>query len=57
MKIKLFQGVNVSELEKEVNAFLIEKDIVDIRWSTKAVKTSYDKNEYTLINSVIIIYK
>lgn len=57
MKIKLFQGVNVSELEKEVNTFLIEKDIVDIRWSTKAVKTSYDKNEYTLINSVIIIYK
>ena len=30
MKIKLFQGVNVSELEKEVNAFLIEKDIVDM---------------------------
>lgn len=57
MKIKLFQGVNVSELEKEVNAFLIEKDIVDIRWSTKAVKTSYDKNEYTLINSVMVMYK
>lgn len=57
MKIKLFQGVNVSELEKEVNAFLIEKDIIDIRWSTKAVKTSYDKNEYTLVNSVMIMYK
>ena len=57
MKIKLFQGVNVSELEKEVNAFLIEKDIVDIRWSTKAVKTSYDKNEYTLINSIMVMYK
>lgn len=57
MKIKLFQGINVSELEKEVNAFLIEKDIVDIRWSTKAVKTSYDKNEYTLINSVMVMYK
>ena len=57
MKIKLFQGVNVSELEKEVNAFLIEKDIVDIRWRTKAVKTSYDKNEYTLINSVMVMYK
>ena len=57
MKIKLFQGVNVSELEKEVNAFLIEKDIVDIRWSTKVVKTSYDKNEYTLINSVMVMYK
>lgn len=57
MKIKLFQGVNVSELEKEVNAFLIEKDIVDIRWSAKAVKTSYDKNEYTLVNSVMIMYK
>ena len=57
MKIKLFQGVNVSELEKEVNAFLIEKDIVDIRWSTKAVKTSYDKNENTLINSVMVMYK
>ena len=57
MKIKLFQGVNAGEIEKEVNAFLIEKDIVDIRWSTKAVKTSYDKNEYTLINSVMIMYK
>lgn len=57
MKIKLFQGINVSELEKEVNAFLIEKDIVDIRWSTKALKTSYDKNEYTLINSVMVMYK
>ena len=57
MKIKLFQGVNVSELEKEVNAFLIEKDIVDVRWSTKTVKTSYDKNEYTLINSIMVMYK
>lgn len=57
MKIKLFQSVNVGELEKEVNAFLTERDVVDIRWSTKAVKTSYDKNEYTLINSVMIMYK
>ena len=57
MKIKLFQGVNVDSLEKEVNAFLIDKDIVDVRWSTKAVKTKKKKNEYTLINSVMIMYK
>lgn len=57
MKIKLFHGVKVEDLEKAVNDFLIDREVVDIVWKTDAVKTSYDKNEYTMVDSVLVMYK
>lgn len=56
MKIKVFHGYNVKELEEQVNAFLVDRDVIDIRYNTDLCKTSYDKNESVVVDSILVLY-
>lgn len=56
MKIKVFHGYNVKELEEKINAFLVDRDVIDIRYNTDLCKTSYDKNESVVVDSIMVLY-
>lgn len=50
MKIKIFTGTNTEALEKRVNEFLKDKNVIDIKYQ------SYFDNRF-IYDSVLVIYK
>ena len=60
MKIKIFNGFNIKELENEVNEFIKDKIIHDIKTTTIFCQTTFNRDGIPLkaeiINTITVMY-
>lgn len=60
MKIKIFSKKDALELEKEVNSFMEERVVMDVKYQSMYVTTKYNGNgipiEGKIIDRAMVIY-
>lgn len=61
MKIKLFSGTSKEKIEQDVNQFIRDKIVIDIRYSSHYIPNSFGKNgnpvKTICVDRVLVIYK
>lgn len=53
MKVKIFVGSNIKSLEGEINEFIKDKPVIDIKYQSMGLATRYNA---TGIPSNVVIY-
>ena len=53
MKVKIFVGNNVKSMEDEINEFIKDKSVIDIKYQSMSLITRYNA---TGIPSKVVIY-
>lgn len=60
MKVKIFSGTDIGKLEKEVNSFMEERVVMDVKYQSMYVTTQYNGNgipiEGKIIDRAMVIY-
>ena len=61
MKIKLFSGTSKEKIEQDVNQFIQDKIVINIRYSSHCIPNSFDKNGNPAIticvDRVLVVYE
>ena len=61
MKIKLFSGTSKEKIEQDVNQFIRDKEVFDIKYSSHYIPNSFGKNgnpvKTICVDRVLVIYK
>lgn len=53
MKVKIFVGINIKSMEDEINEFIKDKPVVDIKYQSMGLATRYNA---TGIPTNVVIY-
>lgn len=60
MKVKIFSGTDIVELEKEVNSFMEERVVMDVKYQSMYVTTQYNGDgipiEGKILDRAMVIY-
>lgn len=60
MKVKFFSGTDIGELEKEVNSFMEERVVMDVKYQSMYVTTRYNGDgipiEGKILERAMVIY-
>lgn len=60
MKVKIFSGTDMGKLEKEVNSFMEERVVMDVKYQSMYVTTKYNGDgipiEGKIIDRAMVIY-
>ena len=60
MKVKFFSRTDIGELEKEVNSFIEERVVMDVKYQSMYVATKYNGDgipiEGKIIDRAMVIY-
>ena len=61
MKIKLFSGTSIEKIEQDVNQFIRNKEVIDIKYSSYYVPKEFGMNgnpvKMICVDRVLVIYK
>lgn len=61
MKIKLFSGTSKEKIEQNVNQFIQDKIVIDIKYSSHYISNSFDKNgnpvKTICVDRVLVVYE
>lgn len=53
MKVKIFVGINIKSMEDEINEFIKDKPVVDIKYQSMGLATRYNA---TGIPTNVVVY-
>lgn len=53
MKVKIFSGEDIGELEKEVNSFMEERVVLDVKYQSMYVTTQYNGDGIPITGKII----
>ena len=53
MKVKIFKGFHAEHLEKNINDFISDKDVIDIKQSTMESETAIGGKSYCIVVTVM----
>lgn len=53
MKVKIFVGINIKSMEDEINEFIKDKPVIDIKYQSMGLATRYNA---TGIPTNIVVY-
>lgn len=53
MKVKIFSGADIGELEKEVNSFMEERVVLDVKYQSVYVTTQYNGDGIPITGKII----
>lgn len=60
MKVKFFSRTDIGELEKEVNSFMEERVVMDVKYQSMYVETKYNGDgipiDGKIIDRAMVIY-
>lgn len=61
MKIKLFSGTSREKIEQDVNQFIRDKDVINIKYSSYYVPKEFNRDGKSVkticVDRVLVIYK
>ena len=53
MKVKIFVGINIKSMEDEINEFIKDKPVIDIKYQSMGLATRYNA---TGIPTNVVVY-
>lgn len=53
MKVKIFVGINIKSMEDEINEFIKDKPVIDIKYQSMGLATRYNA---TGVPTNIVVY-
>lgn len=53
MKVKIFSGTDMEKLEKEVNEFIEERVVMDVKYQSMYVTTQYNGDGIPITGNII----
>lgn len=55
MKVKIFVGFNIKSMEDEINEFIKDKSVIDIKYQSMGLTTRYNGTGIP-INGALVMY-